>query len=55
MRVWEINDVEEESKNYTNIHNKDNRSLLIQDDDGNTVILHGEQIGKLYKAIKPSI
>lgn len=31
------------------------RKLVITDDDGNTVVLKNEQIGELYKRIKPAL
>jgi len=31
------------------------RNLFITDDDGNTVCLKNEQIGELYKRIKPTM
>jgi len=62
MKVFEISiSTEEQSEyngGYLSIHDPGigaNRLLYIEDDRGNMVQLHNEQIGELYKAIKPSL
>ena len=46
------------NRGYTSIHEDGTfveRTLYITDDEGNTVKLKNEQIGELYRRIKPAI
>ena len=60
MKIWQTQQMKEGKENfnggYLNIHDDGShaeRKLYIEDDEGNRVILKNEQIGELYKRIKP--
>jgi len=61
FKVWQVTSTSKELTNggYVGIHDKGDehvrRNLFISDDEGNTVCIKDEQIGKLYKAIKPAL
>lgn len=59
MQIWEISETKNDCNGgYVSIHDDgwlEERRLFITDDDGNTVTLKNEQIGELYKAIKPAL
>jgi len=59
MKIWQSSQTnKDENSGYVSIHDDGylaERKLYIQDDDGNLVCLKNEQIGELYKAIKPAM
>ena len=59
MKIWQTSQTKNDCNGgYVSIHDDGwlaERRLVITDDDGNTVTLKNEQIGELYKAIKPAM
>ena len=59
MQIWQTsNTVKPDAPQYVDIHDDGyfyDRGLFITDDDGNTVVLKNEQIGRLYDGIKPPL
>jgi hypothetical protein len=60
MKIHEMALIKDPKHNggYTSIHDDGpfvERALYITDDDGNTVKLKNEQIGELYRRIKPAL
>jgi len=60
FKVWQVAFTPKElTDGYVSIHDKGDghirRNLFIRDDEGNTVCIKDEQIGELYKAIKPAL
>lgn len=57
MKVIEIIKQGYPTQMYTSIHDDDGdqRILIIDDERGGKVELHGKEIGELYKAIKPPL
>lgn len=59
MKVFEISTPKKDCNcGYTSIYDDgffNERKLIIKDDEGNTVTLKNEQIGKLYRTIKPAM
>ena len=59
MKSWQITKSKsDQNGGYLSIHDMGklaDRTLYIEDDDGNLVTLKNEQIGELYKAIKPAL
>ena len=64
MKAWEVStppkggDGAYGNGGYVDIHDdgfQAERSLYIEDDEGHCVRLKNEQIGQLYKAIKPAL
>lgn len=57
MKICQTSETKESSNGgYASMHDDGyyvERKLIIEDDDGNTVTLKNEQIGELYKSIKP--
>ena len=56
MKIWQTQTSKDENCGYISIHDEGylvERKLYIQDDEGNLVCLKNEQIGELYKSIKP--
>ena len=61
MKIWQIANPKRTdmiSDGYVSVHDsglRTDRLLCIQDDEGHTIKLRNEQIGKLYKALKPEL
>jgi hypothetical protein len=59
MQIWQTQQIKSDSNSgYISIHDDGflaERRLFIKDDNGNTVCLKNEQIGELYKQIKPAM
>jgi len=59
MQIWQTSKTnEDDNSGYVSIHDDGwllERRLIITDDNGNTVTLKNEQIGLLYRAIKPAM
>ena len=62
MRCWTITTVNPAAGSipmYVGIGDADtdarHRRLVIEDSEGRTVTLNGEEIGELYRAIKPAL
>lgn len=58
MKLYEITKINnlKEFCGYASIHDSDvDRTLFIEDDDGNTVEIKNKQIGELFRYIKPAL
>ena len=63
MKVWEVSRPKGDDGAYGNggyisIHDggfQAERSLFIEDSEGNRIILKNEEIGQLYRFIKPAL
>ena len=59
MKAWELTITSEDAgSGYTNIHDTKgdcDRTMVIEDDTGNSITICNEEIGKLYNFIKPAL